>query len=79
VIPGITDGGDNIRQIAEFARPLQGIRDIDLLPFHRIADGKYRRLGRENKMKTTRPPTGETMQRVGNQFRSYGFTVCSGG
>lgn len=79
VIPDITDGEDNIRRIAEFIRPLEGIRDIDLLPFHRIADGKYGRLGLKNKMKATQPPSEERMQRVSALFRSYGLNVGPGG
>jgi pyruvate formate lyase activating enzyme len=79
VIPGVTDGEDNLRRVAEFLRPLAGLRDIDLLPFHRIADGKYSRLGLQNKMKDTRPPSKGSLARIAARFRSWGFNVSLGG
>jgi len=79
VIPGITDSDDNLGRIAAFLVPFQRVRDIDLLPFHRIADGKYSRLNMENRMKTTRPPSADTMARIAERFRMEGFNVFSGG
>ena len=79
VIPGITDGEDNLCRIADFLQPFEHVRDVDLLPFHRIADGKYSRLGLENRMTATRSPSRDTMKRVARTFKSRGFNVSSGG
>ena len=79
VIPGITDRQENLRRMIDFLQPLEGVRDIDLLPFHRIADGKYGRLGLQNRMKSTRPPSRKAMKRIGALFREGGFNVCLGG
>lgn len=79
LIPGITDTNSNLHAIAEFAGACGGIRQVDLLPFHRIADGKYRRLGMENRMKDLRPPTDERVRAVKGLFESYGFKVKVGG
>jgi pyruvate formate lyase activating enzyme len=79
VIPGITDGEDNLRRVADFLDALDRVRNIDLLPFHRIADGKYGRLGLENRMKTTPPPSRDILARIAALFRGRGFSVSVGG
>jgi pyruvate formate lyase activating enzyme len=78
VIPGITDGEDNLERIADFLESLERVRNIDLLPFHRIADGKYSRLGLENRMQATRPPSRDTLAHIGALFRGRNFTVSMG-
>jgi pyruvate formate lyase activating enzyme len=45
LIPGITDGEDNLRAVAELAQSLPNILHVDLLPYHDTARLKYRRLG----------------------------------
>jgi pyruvate formate lyase activating enzyme len=79
LIPGITDGKDNLRAIAEFAGACGGVRQVDILPFHRIADEKYRRLAMENQMKDVGPPSDDRVQAVKRLFESYAFSVKVGG
>jgi pyruvate formate lyase activating enzyme len=45
LIPGITDGEDNLRAVAELAQSLPNILHVDLLPYHDTARLKYQRLG----------------------------------
>jgi pyruvate formate lyase activating enzyme len=78
LIPGITDDPGNLQAIAELAATC-GVRQIDILPFHRIADEKYRRLAMENKMKDVRPPADDQVQAVQRLFESYAFSVKVGG
>ena len=79
LIPGITDTDENIRSIAEFLRELGAVRNIDILPMHRIADEKYRRLGIQNKIADKRPPSPEEIDAVKRQYEAYGFIVSIGG
>lgn len=44
VIPGVNDGEENARETARLMREL-GLREIHLLPFHRLGEGKWRQLG----------------------------------
>ena len=47
LIPGITDEPRNLEEIAGFVRRLGGKnRHIELMPFHRLGEGKYRSLDR---------------------------------
>jgi pyruvate formate lyase activating enzyme len=71
VIPGITDSEENIKAVGTFVSSLKNIRQIDLLPYHRIGDAKYKRLQRQNKMKDVIPPTDENMNEVKRMFEKF--------
>ncbi len=45
VVPGITDGEENIRRLAEIADSFEGVERIELLPFHKMCIPKYEALG----------------------------------
>jgi len=79
LIPGMTDGDANLAAIAGFVKGLKTIRHIDLLPFHRIGDGKRQRLGRPDRMTGVRPPTLERIERARTFFDTAGFAVTIGG
>lgn len=50
LVRGVNDDMDNLERTAAFLRRETRVRRVDLLPYHRIADGKYRRLRRDNPM-----------------------------
>ncbi|GBC59901.1 hypothetical protein DENIS_0843 [Desulfonema ishimotonii] len=79
MIPGLTDSEENVRAIAGFVSDLGNIRDIAVLPYHDIADGKYAGLGVRNRMKGVVPPDAEAVGAVRSLFESYGFQVSIGG
>ena len=79
LIPGVTDTAKNVVSVAKFVRVLGSVRQIDILPMHRIADGKYSRLGMGSKMINTRPPSPEKISAIKKQFEDFGFTVIVGG
>lgn len=75
MIPGITDTDENVTAVAKFLSGLKGIRDIDVLSYHRTAEQKYRRLQLENKLKGVTPPSPERTREVKNIFETYGLNV----
>ena len=79
LIPGITDGDDNIVEIVRFACTLKTLQGVDLLPFHRIGSEKYRRLGMTDNMAEAVPPVPERVAAIQTRFESAGFTVSIGG
>jgi pyruvate formate lyase activating enzyme len=79
LIPGITDGDDNLSHIVRFAAGLKTIEGIDLLPFHTIGKDKYRRLGLIDSMAGTAAPAAKAVQAIKHRFESAGFTVGIGG
>ena len=64
VIPTFNDTEAEIRAIAEFARSLESVRELHLLPYHRIGSDKYAGLGRTYGMSHVQVPTKEQMQRL---------------
>ncbi|MDD3906883.1 MAG: glycyl-radical enzyme activating protein [Proteiniphilum sp.] len=79
VIPGITDTTKNIGEIKSFIQTLQNIHQIDLLPYHDVANGKYERFHKENKMKGTRPLSDREMLNLKLEFEAIGLKVGIGG
>ncbi len=79
VIPGITDDVENIDRIAEFAASVGNIKRFDLLPYHRTAAAKYKRLGLENRMKGRVTPSKEQLHAIKDRIAGHGFTVRVGG
>ena len=73
VIPGYTDGEDNIRGILEFACNLASVAKVDLLPFHRLGEPKYKKLGRNYVFEGTQPPADEHMQKLKRLVASFGL------
>jgi pyruvate formate lyase activating enzyme len=78
VIPGITDTKENISETIDFIASLKTIRDVSLLPHHRIAGQKYKRLRRKNEMEDVPSATPKRMAAVGAEFERYGNRVTVG-
>jgi pyruvate formate lyase activating enzyme len=78
VIPGITDREENVSATADFAGSLRNVKDVSLLPYHRIGAEKYRRLGRKNEMEDVPSPSEEAMRSVRVCFERRGMSVTIG-
>ncbi len=78
VIPGVNDDEDNLAAVSGFLA-LLGLRRIDLLPYHRIAIGKYSRLGLPYRMGDVVPPAEEHLQAIAARLGRDGFHVQIGG
>jgi pyruvate formate lyase activating enzyme len=79
VIPDVTERKPNIYQIIDFLKLNNNISEINILPFHRIANHKYARFQIENKMNKTNEPSKEKISGIKNLFESAGFKVSVGG
>jgi len=75
LVPGWTDEPANVDGVAAFAASLGNIERVDVLPFHRMALGKYRALGITYPTADVEPPSPELIQRVQDQFRSHGLVT----
>lgn len=78
-IPGFNDTEEEIRSIAAFAKSLGSVRQMHLLPYHRLGYDKYVGLGREYKMGDVPPPSAGQMERLKAAAESTGMTVVIGG
>lgn len=79
VIPTFNDSETEILGIARFASSLGSVKQIHLLPYHRLGYDKYVGLGREYKMGSLEPPSKEKMQILKAIAESTGLQVTIGG
>lgn len=63
VIPGINDDTQNLGALAKFCRGLGRLSDIELLPYHRLGVGTYKKLGRDYPLTDLKPPSTENLYR----------------
>lgn len=79
VIPTFNDTKEEIAAIAEFARSLRGVKEMHILPYHRIGMDKYKGLGREYSLTGIEPPSKEHMSELLEVVESYGLKGQIGG
>ncbi len=79
LVPGMTDDTRNIDAIADLMSASTSLRRVDILPFHRIAAGKYRRLQHTNPFSEIEPPDLEAIDKVRKRFENHGLDVHIGG
>lgn len=79
VVPTFNDTEAEILEIARFARSLPGVKELHLLPYHRLGQDKYEGLNREYLLGDIAPPTDEHMQQLLQVAATTGLHVQIGG
>jgi pyruvate formate lyase activating enzyme len=79
VIPGINDDEANMSAAARFLAPLAGIRQVDLLPYHRTGEAKFARMGRSYALAGLASPTPQRLEALAAVFRARGLATTIGG
>ncbi|MEW6359495.1 MAG: glycyl-radical enzyme activating protein [Planctomycetota bacterium] len=78
VIPGCNDTIENMQAAADYFKDFQHIKRIDFLPYHRLAESKYRRLHQHYSLEGTEAPAEERLKGLARPFEDAGFTVKIG-
>ncbi len=79
LIPGYTDDEANVRAVAHFARELPGVDEIHLLPYHRLGEQKYTRLGRPYPLHGTAPLPEARLLVLSHLVEELGLRAVIGG
>jgi pyruvate formate lyase activating enzyme len=79
VIPGLNDDLANLERVSELAARLANVEQINLLPYHPAAAGKYERMGRSYRLPETQSPSDERMLALAETMRRSGLRVLVGG
>lgn len=79
VIPGFNDTGEEICQIARFAASCPGVKQLHLLPYHRLGEGKYAALGREYELAGVMPLSDVHMETLLSAAQESGLNCQIGG
>ena len=75
VIPGVNDTANEITAIAKFAKGFQNLQYLELLPFHRLGEGKYEALGIKYVASGLTAPTKEKIRELADAAKKFGVTV----
>lgn len=79
VVPTFNDTAEEIKAIADFAVSLGTVKEMHLLPYHRIGSDKYAGLGREYTMAHIKVPEKEHMKMLLDVVNSTGLKGQIGG
>jgi pyruvate formate lyase activating enzyme len=80
LIGGVNDNDENIEHTAKFISELSGEKkQVHLLPYHNIAQNKYRKLGRADDFEVLHEPDKKTLERAIAIFGEYGIGASIGG
>ncbi|MBE6382410.1 MAG: pyruvate formate lyase-activating protein [Lentisphaerae bacterium] len=64
LVPGWTDGEDDLRRLGDFIRSLGNVERVDVLPYHVLGVHKWRDLGLPYALEGVDPPTDESVARA---------------
>jgi pyruvate formate lyase activating enzyme len=73
LVPGLTDGTENIAQIARFSAGLGNVQRVDVLPFHQMGRFKWKELKLDYTLEGVQPPGTEAVEHACAQFRGVGL------
>jgi pyruvate formate lyase activating enzyme len=79
VVPGITDSIENLIATRELISTLNNVLEIDLLPYHRAGEGKYKKFSKENKLDSIVIPENGNLERIKKIFSELNCKVKIGG
>jgi pyruvate formate lyase activating enzyme len=80
LIGGVNDDEENLTASARFVASLSGERKkVNLLPYHKIAQTKYQKLGRAEGFRLLEEPAKKVQERAVSIFQKFGIQAEIGG
>jgi pyruvate formate lyase activating enzyme len=80
LVGGVNDDAENMEATARFVAQLSGEeKEINLLPYHKIAQTKYQKLGRPEEFQLLEESTKNTQFQAISIFKKYGIQANIGG
>lgn len=75
LVPGWTLEMSQLKELAEFLKPYQCIQKIELLPFHKMGEYKWKALKLQYQLEDTKEPTEEELIQAKKLFAEAGLPV----
>jgi len=75
LVPHVTDGNENVHQLAKFVSQLNNVEKVEILPFHKLGEYKWHELGYHYELGNTTPPSLEEIEKVKDIFKHCGVKV----
>lgn len=67
LVPGLTDHPDSLRQLGAFVSGMKNVQRVELLPFHKMGEYKWKELGVTYQLTDVQPPSEQEVQ------KAYGY------
>ncbi len=77
LIPGFNDSEENLTKLSRLGREI-GAEKVSILPYHKLAEEKYKQLGKQYTMAHLEPPSKEYLQQIQKFIESFGLQVTIG-
>ena len=78
LIPGVSDGEENLSSIASFIAGFKNLLHYELLNFNPLGASKYKSLSSENKFEDARPFEKSRLEEVAERLSAFGIKVKVG-
>lgn len=75
LVPGLTDQMEHIEALSKHLSQYTNIERIELLPFHKMGEFKWKELGLEYKLKNTQEPSKDLMIEALATFKMHNLNV----
>ena len=76
LVPGHTDAPDVVEEHADFVASLgPSVERVEVLPFHKLGEHKWRELNMKYELTDTRPPAPEVIARTLDAYRRRGLNA----
>ena len=75
LVPGLTDDPANVEGLSDFVASLKMVERVEVAPFHKMGEFKWKELHLRYELEDTQPPTRESVIQVHHAFKSRGLTV----
>ncbi len=75
LVPGLTDGPENVDGLAGFVATLPNVERVDVLAYHRLGAAKYEALGLAYPLAEVPVPDEDQMETVRRRFADHGLIV----
>jgi pyruvate formate lyase activating enzyme len=79
LVPGVNDAAEDLDAAGEFVSGLARPHPVHLLPFHRAAAAKYKKLGLSYRGQDVFPPSAEQVADAARRLSQFGLKVEIGG
>ncbi len=68
LVPDLTDDPKNIEAVGEIVKGLKTVERIDILPFHKMGEFKWKELCKKYELADTQPPTADQIEAAKKYF-----------
>lgn len=75
VVPGITDDDKLLNRLAEYVSALGNVEKVELLPYHRLGEFKYKELGMKYALEGVEELSKERLENAVSIFKKYNLKV----